>query len=185
MKTIFTILLIAGIIFLNGCAGPVGPQGSQGPQGPQGDPGESGYVFEFDNVNFTSPTYDALLSYPQNFTGYDTDVALVYLLWGTTVENGNTIDVWRPLPQTVLKSDGTLIYNFDFTKNDVRVFLSADFSLDKLTAIDTDQWVIRVVVVPGNVWSSNRMASRIIPYNELINLLQIHDIPVTGKIIQR
>ena len=186
MKKIYTLNLIAALAFIiNGCTGPEGPVGQQGPQGPKGDQGpagESSYVFEFDNINFTAPDYDVLLTYPSSFEGFASDVTMVYLLWGTDQVNGETVDIWRPLPQSIFKSGGQLVYNFDFTKNDVRLFLTADFSLDGLTAIDTDDWVARVVVVPGNFWTSARLDPSI-GYNDLMELLKLNGISVVDSVI--
>lgn len=148
----FTYLIM--IILFSACTETVvGPQGARGPQGPQGNDGapgiqgESGFVFEFDNINFTAGNgYKVLLPYPDNFEGLTSDVALVYFLWGE--ENG--AEIWRLLPQQILFDDGgILIYNYDFTGGDASVFLQANFPLAELGAIDTDNWVARVVVVPG------------------------------------
>jgi len=129
----------------------IGPQGPTGPAGPQGNPGESGIVFEFTGVTFTAPDYEVFLDYPTGFEGLDSDVALIYLLWDVQTDtNGNPLDIWRALPQNVLTPNGLLQYNFDFSKQDVHLFLDGDFNLSLLGAIDTDNWVVRVVVVPGN-----------------------------------
>lgn len=166
MKTIHIPVILLSVIlpsmlWLSGCVdesiGPPGPQGDRGPQGPKGDPGESGFVFEYEDINFTAPSYDIILDYSPDFEGLDSDVALVYLLWEVVEEDGELIDIWRPLPQTVLHPEGTLYYNYDFTKYNVRLFLDATFPLDLLGAIDTDGWVVRVVVVPGNFWNSGRI----------------------------
>jgi hypothetical protein len=162
-----TFLALIAIIFAS-CEGETGPQGPVGPEGPQGAPGESGFVFEWENVNFTSPDYEVFLDFPLTFEGLDSDVALVYFLWDVQTDgdgnyflwdvqtdgDGNPLDVWRQLPQTVLHENGLLIYNFDHTKVDVRLFLSADFDMSTLSAIDTDEWVVRVVVIPANYWNS-------------------------------
>lgn len=178
MKKIFTFCITAVLaLVINECTGPVGPVGPKGDPGDQGPAGESSYVFEFDNINFTAPNYDVLLTYESTFEGFDSDVTLVYLLWGTDQENGETVDIWRPLPQTIFKSGGQLVYNYDFTKNDVRLFLTADFSLDDLKAIDTDNWVARVVVVPGNFWTSARL-DKSIGYDDLLELLKLNGISV-------
>ena len=162
MKRSTSILSLLMLLTFSAChighegpIGPVGPTGATGPQGPQGAAGESGFVFEFEGINFTSPEYEAILSYPNDFEPLESDVALVYLLWDVEEIDGEEVDVWRALPQTILTDDGLLQYNFDFTKYDVKLFLDAEFSLDLLTAIDTDDWVARVVVVPGNFWNTN------------------------------
>jgi len=159
MKTLFTILGLLGVLSLSSCfigdegpVGPVGPRGPQGPVGPEGAPGESGYVFEWSNINFTADNdYEVFLEYPEDFEVYDSDVALVYI----TKDYGEVI--WKALPQSVIHPNGLLQYNFDFTKYDVRLFLNADFDLDILGAVDTDGWVARVVVVPGNFWNTGRI----------------------------
>ena len=140
-------------------------------------------MFEFENINFTAPDYEAFLDYPTDFVGYDSDVALVYLLWGNVPVNGENLDDWRPLPQTIFNSNGLLVYNYDFTKNDIRLFLNADFSMDKLTAKETDEWIARVVVVPGNFWASARM-DKSMGYYQLMELLKSNNIPVREKVIK-
>lgn len=130
-----------------GPPGPRGPEGPPGPVGPQGEPGEIGYVFEWSEIHFTAPDYEVLLPYPSTFEGLDSDVALVYLLWGVT-DDGQ--DIWRQIPANVFLDGGDILqYNFDFTKYDVSLFLDANFPLSELGADWTDNWIARVVVVPG------------------------------------
>lgn len=153
MKTIFTIFGLVGLLAFSSCyvgdEGPVGPVGPRGPEGPQGIPGETGYVFEYTDIDFTSTNnYEVFLNYPDDFETFSTDKVLVYFLWGQEDVNGQLVDIWRQLPQTLIVPEGILQYNFDFTLNDVRLFMDADFSLDMLTADDTDGWIARVVVVP-------------------------------------
>lgn len=177
MKNLFLSTAILALISLSSCYTEtvIGPQGPQGPVGPKGDSGESGYVFEWENINFTSPNYEAVLAFPNSFEGLDSDVALVYLLWDSyTNGSGENVEVWRPLSQTLLTEDGTLIYNYDFSKYDVRLFLEADFSRDLLGALDTDNWVARVVVVPGSFWNSGRVDFK--DYNAVSEALGLPDL---------
>jgi len=162
MKKLGLLSGLFGLFFLSSCIvdegdiGPPGPQGRQGPIGPEGAPGESGYVFEWTDVDFTgSGNYEVLLEYPTDFEVFDSDVALVYFYWPT--EENPTEDVWRQLPQTIIHPEGLLQYNFDFTKFDVRLFLDSNFDLDLLGAQDTDDWDVRVVVMPGEFWNSGRV----------------------------
>ena len=157
MKTFNYIIVLSLIGFSLSCTESVGPQGPQGPEGPQGPigvAGESGFVFEYTDVDFNAANdYEVYLDYPEDFEGVDSDVALVYLLWDVTTDgNGNDLEVWRQVPQTILTSSGLLQYNFDFTKFDVHLFLAAEFDLGLLQPIDTDDWIVRVVVVPGTFW---------------------------------
>lgn len=165
----------------DGIPGPVGPQGPQGPQGPEGAPGESGYVFEYTDINFTAPDYKVLLSYPEDFEGYDSDVALVYLLWEVD-EDGN--EIWRALPQTIITENGMLQYNFDFTKFDVELFLDAQFPLDNLTASDTDEWIARVVVVPGEFWDTGGRLN-VADYNEVKAVLGLPELGDNRSTLKR
>lgn len=161
MKNAFLLLAYLSITILFSCSetvvGPEGPRGLQGNDGPQGIPGEGGsYVFEFESINFTAGNdYRVILPY-ENFDGLTSDVSLVYFLWGESEETG--AEIWRLLPQMVLFDDGGILnYNFDFTAGDASVFLQANFPLAELGAIDTDNWVARVVVIPGKFWESNRV----------------------------
>lgn len=80
------------------------------------------------------------------------DTVLVYIQW----ETANGERVWRLVPQTVQLGNGdTVTYNYDFTRNDFRIFLEANFDLNLMTdqeysAIALNQ-IFRVVVVPGVV----------------------------------
>lgn len=158
MKLKFVPVLIAIATFALSCTteviGPVGPQGPQGPQGPEGVPGENAYVFEYSDVDFLAANnFEVYLDYPADFEGLDSDVALVYLLWDVVTDgDGNPLEVWRQVPQSLLTSNGLLMYNFDFSKVDVHLFLAAEFDLNLLEPIDTDDWIVRVVVVPGQFW---------------------------------
>jgi hypothetical protein len=158
MKNLITIIGIGLILSFSSCfvsdEGPVGPRGPQGVDGLQGDPGEEAYVFEYEAVSFTGPDYTVVLPYADDFVALTSDVTLVYFLWGTDDVNGEIVEVWRPIPQNIITANGMLQYNFDFTIYDVKLFLDAQFPLDDLTAQDTDDWVVRIVVVPGQFWNT-------------------------------
>lgn len=190
MKRFTNLIVITLGLFVFGCiteegpVGPQGPQGIQGPEGPQGPAGESGFVFQFEDINFTAPEYEVFLTYPNDFEGYDSDVALVYFFWGVENVDGEDLIIWRQLPQTVIDQRGTLVYNYDFTKNDVRLFLQATYSLDDLQAMDTDDWVARVVVVPGDFWAASRLQGQV-DYNDLKEALDLPDLTVPQEVIER
>ena len=144
MKRLYILLAIV-TLGLSGCYYDRGPRGYDGRDGIDGVDGEESFVFEYE-FSFTAPDYSILLNLPNTFTMLDSDVALVYLLW--EVENDGT-EIWRALPQTLYFSDGALVYNYDFTKFDVSVFLDGTVNFDGLGANTTDNWIARVVVVPG------------------------------------
>lgn len=142
------LAIIAVACNVTGADGPPGPRGPQGPQGNDGVDGESAYVFEFNEVTFTSSNnYELFLEFPQDFV-VNTDNVLVYFLWDYIEEDD--LDVWRPLPQTLFTQFGTLVYNFDFSRVDVRLFMDGNFDLNSLGADATDDWIVRVVVIPSN-----------------------------------
>lgn len=186
MKSIINALIILMITGLLSCisdnVGPTGPMGPQGPQGNEGPKGDSGFVFEFEQVDFTGPDYEVFLPFPDDFESLNSDVALVYLLWDVVDLDGVDTEVWRQIPQTILTNEGVLQYNFDFTMGDVRLFLDADFDLALLGAMDTDDWVVRIVIVPGDFWSSSRLDPGAIEYNDLIEVLDLPrlDVPISA-----
>ena len=122
-----------------------GIPGPQGPSGFDGIDGEEAYVFEYE-MSFTAPDYSALLTLPSDFAMLDSDVMLVYLLW--EIANDGT-EIWRLLPQTLYLSEDIVTYNYDFTKYDASLFMDGTINLDVLGADFTDNWIARIVVVPG------------------------------------
>lgn len=143
-----SIIIIATLVVLSNCNFDEGPRGSRGDDGLDGIDGVNGdesFVFEYE-FSFIAPDYSQLLLLPDDFTMLDSDVALVYFLW--ELEEDGT-EVWRALPSTLYLNEGVLAYNFDFTKFDVSVFLDGTVNFNELGAIHTDNWIARVVVVPG------------------------------------
>lgn len=139
MKKIVFILSVFTAVVLQSCTG------SDGPRGPQGIPGPASEVFEVTGSFTSSNNYT--IDYLLNTVVYSSDVVLVYELSG--VVNGN-IDVWKPLPAVYYLNDGRdLRYFFDFTRNDVKIYLDV---VDPAFDIP-DQYRInktfRIVIVPG------------------------------------
>ena len=177
MKRLTTISLAIGLLTIGACTiESVGPRGPEGPTGPAGSPGEDAYVFEFENINFTAPDYEVFLDYPDDFEGLESDVALVYFLYGVEDVNGENVEIWRLLPQTYISDHGILQYNYDFTKNDIRLFLDATYSKDLLTANETDQWIARVVIVPGTFWDASARLD-LSNYYSLKQFFKLPDLP--------
>jgi hypothetical protein len=132
MKKIFLLLSIVSVFGLTSC-------GSD-------DIGPDTYpeVFEVDNVNFiASGDFQALI--PLEPKIYSTDVVLVYRLAGTN-QLGN--DIWEPIPTTYNLPQGQLDYNFDFSQDDVVIYLDADFD-PMLTQQFSLNQVFRIVLVPA------------------------------------
>ncbi|MEQ9405616.1 MAG: hypothetical protein RIM99_18650 [Cyclobacteriaceae bacterium] len=141
MKKLYILFIIIGMVSVGCHEGPPGPPGYDGLDGLNG---EESYVFEYE-LSFTAPDYSVMLELPNSFTMLDSDVMLLYFLWD--IQDGT--EIWRSLPQTLYFQDGMLEYNFDFTKFDANVFLDGTVDLDGLGADLTDNWIARVVVVPG------------------------------------
>lgn len=122
----------------------------EGPMGPEGLPGEDGSIiaskaFEIE-VDFTEANDYSHLE-PYGFDVLSSDVTLVYVLWD--VENSK--DIWRLLPQQVFFEEGQMQYNFDFTEDDVNIFLDATFPLPTLGNQWTADQVFRIVVIPADL----------------------------------
>lgn len=116
----------------------------------QGEDGEDGGLivasaFEIE-IDFTAANNYEYIE-PYGFNLYPFDMTLVYILW----ENDNGTDIWRLLPQsTTFIDDTTLIYNYDFTQDDVRFFLDGTTDFSTLDASWTQGQIFRVVVVPAD-----------------------------------
>lgn len=150
MKNLFNFIFAISIALLGSCTfnSQDGMPGPRGPAGQDGMDGEEAYVFEYTELTFSaSNNYSIVLEFPDNFEMFDSDKVLVYFLYSNP--STNDPDLWRLLPQTEFTDFGTLLYNYDFTMFDAALFLDGDFDLNLLGASYTDNWIARVVVVPG------------------------------------
>ncbi|MFN4197799.1 MAG: collagen-like protein [Flavobacterium sp.] len=160
MKKLVLLFSAIGMIALQSCEGPAGPPG------PPGNPG----------VNIEAQVYEVTRSFNQgngfsqlitfNTPMFASDVVLVYILWDV---DGNT-PIWRLMPQTVQWDEGDFIYNFDFTRFDVRLFMtSADFPLNILGPQWTNNQTFRIVLVPG--YFGNNLRVNYNDYEAVMNMI--------------
>ncbi len=155
MKTLTGIILLFAVVLLSACEGPVGPRG---PEGPEGVPGESliGSIFEIEDDFTPDNNYQLYFEFPSSVTVYDTDIVLVYILWEQATDNNNEpLDVWRLLPQTVVLDEGVLQYNYDYTLNDVQIFLEGTVPFNTLLPAETENQVFRIAVLPADFAKNN------------------------------
>jgi len=145
MKRILTIIPVLALL-LTACQGPQGPPGFDGFNGIDGEDGAiiASSAFEIEIDFNAADNYEYIE--PYGFDVLPSDVTLVYILWETI--DGQ--DVWRFVPQTVQFSDGTLVYNYDFTQEDVHFFLEGTTDFSILDTSYTQNQIFRVVVVPAD-----------------------------------
>jgi len=151
MKKISSVILLFASVFILSCEGPMGPPGEDGTS-------LIGTIFEMEGDFKASNNYELFFDFPQNFKIYETDVVLVYILWEVATVNGKNTDVWRLMPQTRFVDDGVIQYNFDYTVNDVRVFLETTFSYEDLLPAETQDQVFRIAVLPADFVASKKSA---------------------------
>jgi hypothetical protein len=156
-KLILLFVSITAFVF-NGCEGDPGPPGPQGPAGVN----ILGQVFEV-TVNFNPANgFSQLIQFPGNVEVFESDAVLVYLLEDVIPGNGGSIDVWSQLPQTFFVSQGTLLYTFDHTFLDVRIFLDGNFDLSTLGPAFTDNQTFRIAVVPAEFANAEMSMSQLL-----------------------
>jgi len=147
----FFSVLIA-FISLSSCEGPTGPPGPPGFDGLDGV-NILGTVYDIVGDFNPSNNYSLFSVFSQDVPGlevFETDVVLVYILWDQIDDPTGPIDVWRLLPQTRLLQQGILQYNYDFTFEDVSIFLESDFNLGSLGSGDTNNQVFRIAILPAD-----------------------------------
>jgi hypothetical protein len=142
MKRILTLISVFTLL-LTACEGEPGPPGFDGLDGLDGAIIASS-AFEIE-VDFNAANNFEFIE-PYGFTVLPSDVTLVYILWDTS----NGLDIWRLMPQTVTFNDGSLVYNFDFTQEDVRLFLDGTTDFNALDNVWTQGQIFRVVVIPAD-----------------------------------
>ncbi|KAF0235673.1 MAG: hypothetical protein FD181_3340 [Prolixibacteraceae bacterium] len=151
MKKLATMILLFVSAFILSCEGPMGPPGEDGDD-------MLGTIFELEGDFKASDNYELFFDFPANFKIYDTDVVLVYILWDVVKVNGKNTDVWRLLPQTIVLDEGVIQYNFDYTVNDVRIFLEATIPFSDLLPAETQDQVFRIAVLPADFVASKKAA---------------------------
>jgi hypothetical protein len=151
MKKLTTMILVFASAFILSCEGPMGPPGEDGTN-------LLGTIFELEGDFQPSNNYELFFDFPNNFEIYDTDVVLVYILWDVVNLNGKNTDVWRLLPQTIVLDEGVIQYNFDYTVNDVRIFLEATIPFSELLPAETQDQVFRIAVLPADFIASKKAA---------------------------
>jgi hypothetical protein len=161
MKKLTTMILVFASAFILSCEGPMGPPGEDGTN-------LLGTIFELEGDFQPSNNYELFFDFPNNFEIYDTDVVLVYILWDVVNVNGKNTDVWRLLPQTIVLDEGVIQYNFDYTVNDVRIFLEATIPFSELLPAETQDQVFRIAVLPADFVASKK-AAEIMDLGNLMN----------------
>jgi len=146
MKKLYTLFLFS--LILVSCEGTVGPPGPPGPQGPSGQDGTGllGLVFEVEADLNAGNNFEYFVEIPSEIEVFESDVIMVYRLMG--VFEGN--DIWEPLPQTIFRDSGVLLYGFDYTLLDVRLFLDGTADVTRLSPEDTDNQIFRIAVIPAD-----------------------------------
>ncbi len=142
MKRILSLISVFALL-LTACEGEPGPPGFDGLDGLDGAIIASS-AFEIE-IDFNAANNFEFIE-PYGFTVLPSDVTLVYILWDTS--NGQ--DIWRLMPQTVTFVDDSLVYNFDFTQQDVRLFLDGTTDFNALDNVWTQGQIFRVVVIPAD-----------------------------------
>ncbi|MEZ4797699.1 MAG: hypothetical protein R2785_11095 [Flavobacteriaceae bacterium] len=164
MKRLFSLFALFTLIFTS-CEGPQGPPGFDGRDGEIIVSSAFEIVIDFNTAN----DFEYIEAY--GFNVLPSDVTLVYILWDTI--NGQ--DIWRLMPQTVYFDDNTnLVYNFDFTQDDVRFFLDGTTDFSTLDYVWTQDQVFRVVVVPAD----NVDGIDVSDINAVMNLIDIQSIDI-------
>ncbi len=139
MKKIIALLAVVGMFSLQGCTSSVSPAGIV-------NNNFLSTVYETTSVNFLPTGYSINYTFPMAI--YPSDVVLVYRLSGAV--NGN--DLWEFLPENHYFVDGTrnFSYNFNFTRNDVQIYLEGN-NLSTLDPAYRLNQIFRIVVVPGSL----------------------------------
>ena len=110
-----------------------------------------GSAFEIEGDFTATNEYLLYFQFPNTVEVYESDIVLVYILWETVTGSDNKpLDVWRLLPQTVILDEGILQYNYDYTREDVQVFLGGTIDFATLLPAEWENQVFRIVVMPAD-----------------------------------
>lgn len=112
----------------------------------------------------------------QSISMESSDMALVYRLKDQSGSN----DVWEQIPKTVYFNNGNEIdYDFDFTQNDVQIYIGANYDLSTTPQFLNNQ-TFRIVLVPADFLGKNATPPvDYSDYNAVIKYFKINDLNVT------
>jgi hypothetical protein len=165
MKKI-TTLLLCSILALTACTtdSVQGPPGPQGPEGPTGVNGFIGTAIDITGDFTADNSYTLSLFFAdEDIEVFESDAILVYTRASSGQDsNGAPVDIFRPLPQTYFQQNKTVQYNFDFTYEDVFIFLdgiNSNGTQLNFAALDAsfrlDQ-KFRIIILPANFAQSRK-----------------------------
>jgi len=169
MKKFYVLLFFATILI--SCEGTVGPPGPPGPQGVQGFDGADGLIGQVIEVqaDLNSGTdFEYFVEIPSEIEVFESDIIMVYRL----MEVFDGTDVWEPLPQTIFRGSNILLYGFDYTIFDVRLFLDGTVNFGQLDPEDTDGLIFRIAIIPADFAKGVNLKKM----DEVIKALHVEDI---------
>jgi len=186
MRKISTLIICAFFALASCTSDSV--QGPPGPPGPEGPSGVNGFIgTAIDLTGDFTEANDYTLSLFFNVEGievFESDAVLVYVKVGDgQIVDGEPVDIFRALPQTYFQGDKTIQYNFDFTFEDVFIFLdginSNGTQLD-FAALDSDfrlNQKFRIIVLPA-AFAQSRQQLELTDMNAVMKALNIKEADV-------
>ncbi|PXY41340.1 hypothetical protein DMB65_08020 [Flavobacterium cheongpyeongense] len=166
MKKILTLFAVVGLFAFTSC---------EGPEGPEGAPGQNvNKVFEILNEDFDYNNDDGYNIYGIfNPLIGDASTILIYRLAGTIDSN---TPVWQLIPRTIyLSNNRELDYDYDFSKEDFKIYVRANYDMETTAADYLDNQTFRVVIVPGSFTNKSSVKPDYSDYYEVIKKYNIDD----------
>lgn len=164
MKRLGLFLVVLATTVFTSCEGPQGPAGAKGTN-------IESEVFELRNVNFVYNAIDGFNIYklltPKIL---DSDVLLIYRMTGLI--DANT-PVWKLVPNAVYEGTNEINYDYDFSKEDFKIYVSATYDLNTTPAY-LDNQTFRIVIIPG-YFSGKKTPVDKADYNAVIKYYNIND----------
>lgn len=141
MKKTFKFLFAGIALFLLSSCSEQGPVGPEEPPGPEILPTS----FEFAADLIQNNGFEFIREIPNQIEVFNSDIMLIYVLEDYIEEDD--LDVWRQLPVTDFNNSGTRLFDFDFTRIDLRLFLDANYPLG--AADELRDVLVRAVHIPA------------------------------------
>ena len=166
MKKILTLFAVIGLIAFSSC---------EGPEGPPGVPGTSANrVFELMNVDFGANSQDGFnISGTFNPILADASTVLVYRLVGTI---DASTPIWQLIPiQINISNNREIYYDYDFSKEDYKIYVRANYDLETTAADFLDNQTFRIVLVPGSFTGKSVNKPDYSDYYDVIKRYNIDD----------
>ncbi|MFP9115504.1 hypothetical protein ACLI1A_16315 [Flavobacterium sp. RHBU_3] len=133
-------------------------------------------VIETNGINFNSSnSFSQLITFDSQLYPYD-----MVLVYRQGYDSAANVAIWELTPRNYNFDNGDIIgYDFNFTQNDVELYMLANFDLTLASGTYTQNQVFRIVIIPGSLNGQGKKSVNYKDYNAVMKAYGLTESNVT------